>query len=171
MVRGAIRTMEPWRNTAAAEETTEQRLDRLEAEEQDDDKDAEDPMKSLEQKTHDAQQEMAVADALDRIRMRNAAHNRTAIQPGDAAAASVEQAELEEQDRLDAEEARAAFQRRTMASVPELAEEEAEAESAALPVTEPIPEPAAEAAKTSWKPVKKKKKNHAALLGIKPKQT
>jgi hypothetical protein len=65
--RGAKRNFEPWRESKLAEETEEERLDSLEREEA-----QRDVMADLEQKTLDAKTEMAVADALDEIRVRNA---------------------------------------------------------------------------------------------------
>lgn len=65
--RGAKRSTEPWRRGVDDEETDEQRLDRLEREEEE-----RNAMEELEAKTVDARREMAVADALDEIRTRNA---------------------------------------------------------------------------------------------------
>lgn len=69
--RGAKRNFEPWRAAKLAEETEEERLDRLEREEAE-----RDTMKELEAKVLDAKQEMAIADALDEIRSRNARHEK-----------------------------------------------------------------------------------------------
>ncbi|KAI6812779.1 hypothetical protein KC340_g15868 [Hortaea werneckii] len=69
--RGARRNFEPWREAKLAEETEEERLDRLEREEGERDK-----MVELERKTNDAQMEMRIADALDDVRMRNAMRER-----------------------------------------------------------------------------------------------
>ena len=69
--RGARRNFEVWRKAVLEEETEEEMLDRLEKEENE-----RDAMKELEQKTVDAKTEMAVADALDEVRMRNAARER-----------------------------------------------------------------------------------------------
>ncbi|KOS19703.1 Pre-mRNA-splicing factor cwf16 [Escovopsis weberi] len=78
MVKGAMRSIEPWRNPELAEETMEQRLDRLEREEAeaagDEDRNA---MEDLEAKNADARREMAAADALDEIRQRNARIHRS----------------------------------------------------------------------------------------------
>ncbi|KAH8764949.1 mRNA splicing protein-like protein Yju2 [Diaporthe sp. PMI_573] len=65
--RGAKRNTEPWRKVEDEDETDEQRLDRLEKE--DEERNA---MEELEAKTIDAKRDMAVADALDEIRTRNA---------------------------------------------------------------------------------------------------
>lgn len=69
--RGAKRSTEPWRRGLDEEETDEQRLDRLEQEEEE-----RNAMEELEAKTVDAKREMAVADALDEIRTRNARMER-----------------------------------------------------------------------------------------------
>lgn len=65
--KGAKRSTEPWRKVDEVDETDEQRLDRLEREEEE-----RNAMEALEAKTVDAKREMAVADALDEIRTRNA---------------------------------------------------------------------------------------------------
>lgn len=66
--KGAKRSTEPWRKADdEVDETDEQRLDRLEREEEE-----RNAMEELEAKTVDAKREMAVADALDEIRTRNA---------------------------------------------------------------------------------------------------
>ncbi|POS78959.1 cell cycle control protein cwf16 [Diaporthe helianthi] len=69
--RGAKRNTEPWRKVGDEDETDEQRLDRLEKE--DEERNA---MEELEAKTIDAKRDMAVADALDEIRTRNARMER-----------------------------------------------------------------------------------------------
>lgn len=69
--RGAKRNTEPWRKVEDEDETDEQRLDRLEKE--DEERNA---MEELEAKTIDAKRDMAVADALDEIRTRNARMER-----------------------------------------------------------------------------------------------
>lgn len=68
--RGAKRSTEPWRRAVDEAETDEQRLDRLEQEEAEEQE--RNAMEELEAKTVDAKREMAVADALDEIRTRNA---------------------------------------------------------------------------------------------------
>lgn len=78
--RGAKRNTEPWRRglEGELEESDEKRLDRIEAEmaaanEEDTVvKGMRNAMEELEEKTADAKREMAVADALDEIRSRNA---------------------------------------------------------------------------------------------------
>ncbi|KAH8663972.1 CWC16 protein, partial [Xylariales sp. PMI_506] len=101
--RGAKRNTEPWR--VGREETDEERLDRLEQEEEE-----RNAMVELEAKTVDAKREMAVADALDEIRTRNARLERAdrdgvemalPLDPEDEAAMRA--------DREDEEAARRAF--------------------------------------------------------------
>ncbi|KAK5119865.1 hypothetical protein LTR85_007191 [Meristemomyces frigidus] len=69
--RGAKRNFEVWRADKLAEETDEERLDRVAREEEE-----RDAMKDLEKKTNDARTEMAIADALDEVRTRNAMRER-----------------------------------------------------------------------------------------------
>ncbi|KAL9083005.1 MAG: hypothetical protein Q9165_008701 [Trypethelium subeluteriae] len=105
--RGAKRNFEPWREAKLAEETEEERLDRLQREEEE-----RDPMKELEAKTHDAKTEMAVADALDEIRTRNARMQRAEGQ--DRSEVDVNDQpdeEREREEREDAAAARRAFER------------------------------------------------------------
>lgn len=101
--RGAKRSTEPWRRGVDEEETDEQRLDRLEAEEEE-----RNAMEELEAKTVDAKREMAVADALDEIRTRNARLER-AQGDGMLGPEAVVKPELDEQRRRDEEEDAAAW--------------------------------------------------------------
>ncbi|CAK7235368.1 Pre-mRNA-splicing factor cwf16 [Sporothrix bragantina] len=118
MVSGAKRNVEPWRQPEEVDETDEQRLDRLEAEEAAANGEAvaeQNRMEELEAKTLEAKREMEVADALDEIRTRNAriarADHREHLEavalarPGDADA----EERRRQQDLEDAEAARAAF--------------------------------------------------------------
>jgi hypothetical protein len=153
---GAQRNFEPWRE-GRIEETDEQRLQRLEAEE------AElDPMKDLETKMHDAQREMAVSDALDEIRAANA-RNEKAAETGELA--DVQEAKdyaREQQEAEDALAARLAFEGGTGEKIRRL---EPEAEHASSSNTDPavlMPPPA-------FKRTAKAKKNFSAALGIKKK--
>lgn len=117
--RGAKRNFEPWRAAKLAEETDEERLDRLEKEEAE-----RDAMKELEKKTDDARTEMAVADALDDVRTRNAMRERADV---DGALSSVAVPKKdEERDRIEREieeEARRAFTSATGEKVRRLDEE------------------------------------------------
>lgn len=178
MVKGAVRNMEPWRNREAEEETDEQRLDRLEREEAEaageEEKNA---MADLEAKNADARREMAAADALDEIRQRNARINRSEKEGVDFADSIVrtEDEEREQQEREDDEVAKRAFA--TARSYMEVVEEETGSISTPVSNDEPagpssMPTPMDEdkpAPALSFKRTVKKKKNHAALLGIKKK--
>lgn len=189
MVKGAVRNMEPWRNRETEEETIEQRLDRLEREEAEaageEEKNA---MADLEAKNADARREMAVADALDEIRHRNARINRSEKEGVDYADVIVraEDEERARQEREDDEAAKRAFAAWRL--IPNI-EVDLESDTASslsnddptgLPTTimeEPLSssvssmEPALTATPPTFKRVIKKKKNHSALLGIKKKST
>ena len=196
MEKGAKRNTDPWKRGLGegnAEETDEQRLDRLEREmaeaEGEEERNA---MAELEAKTEDAKREMAVADALDEIRSRNARLEKANRDGGgevlDGVVAGVVRPEEEERRREEEEDAEAA--RRAFAFVrrqdmlEEIVEEDGEASasasasgsssaaastsdskpaSSAAPTPESMPPP-------SFKRQVKKKKDHAALLGIKKKQ-
>ena len=154
--RGAKRNFEPWREAKLAEETEEERLDRLEKEEAE-----RDAMKELETKVIDAKTEMAIADALDEIRSRNA---RIAKAEQDGSTTSVApppddaDARRLKQEEEDAEAARKAFASRQM---PDLGEEAIDEDMMDEPVE------AAPVAVFSKKP--KEKKDFTAALGIKKK--
>lgn len=80
--KGAKRNFEKWRDPTSTElqETDEQRLDRLEREEAEAAEEEErNAMEELEQKMEDSKREMAVADALDSVRTRNARLERNAL--------------------------------------------------------------------------------------------
>ncbi|KAI5212131.1 DUF572-domain-containing protein [Aureobasidium subglaciale] len=102
--KGAKRNFEPWREAKLAEETEEERLDRLEREEAE-----RDAMKELETKTLDAKTEMQIADALDEIRTRNARNERTAKDGAEVTVVDKVDDERERQEAEDAEAARQAF--------------------------------------------------------------
>lgn len=103
--RGAKRNFEPWREAKLNEETEEERLDRIEREEAE-----RDAMKELEGKVLDAKTEMAIADALDEIRSRNARIEK-ADRDGPQAEIPPDDADVrrQRQDEEDAEAARRAF--------------------------------------------------------------
>lgn len=107
--RGAKRNFEPWRAPGVAkEETEEEMLDRIEREEEE-----RNAMVELETKTLDAKREMAVADALDEIRTRNARNERVGV---DGVEVTVSRGTVDEQrekqEREDEEAARRAFSKR-----------------------------------------------------------
>ncbi|KAK6203904.1 Pre-mRNA-splicing factor cwf16 [Pestalotiopsis sp. IQ-011] len=101
--RGAKRNVEPWRQNTE-DETDEQRLARLEQEEEE-----RNAMVELEAKTVDAKREMAVADALDEIRTRNARLQRAERDGVEFTVAAPEDDDAARQDREDEEAAKAAF--------------------------------------------------------------
>lgn len=105
--KGAKRNFEPWREAKLNEETEEEMLDRMEREEAE-----KDAMKDLEKKTIDAKTEMAVADALDDVRMRNAARERKDKEGGTGPILGEKDGRDEERERIEREieeEARLAF--------------------------------------------------------------
>ena len=161
--KGAKRNFEPWREAKLAEETEEERLDRLEQEEAD-----KDAMAELETKALDAKTEMAIADSLDQIRTRNARLERsgaTAVVDMGLDKAQIEREEAKKlQEAEDEEAARQAFRGGTGESVRRLVVEEEEEGDAVAPTTE---ETKAEA--TSFVRKKKTKKDLGAALGIKKK--
>lgn len=152
--RGAKRNFEPWREAKLNEETEEERLDRLEKEEAE-----RDAMKELETKVVDAKTEMAIADALDEIRSRNARlekADRDGTRPDVQPDAADERRKRQEEE--DAEAARQAFANRSM---PDIGEETIEEEMMDAPVEVPVV--------TSIGKKPKEKKDFSAALGIKKK--
>lgn len=125
--RGAKRNFEPWREAKLAEETEEERLDRLEREEAE-----RDAMKELEAKTLDAKTEMQIADALDEIRTRNARIERGEKDGVEATVVDRKDDERERQEAEDAEAARLAFLGAGGEKVRRLGEEEEAGEQDAL---------------------------------------
>lgn len=154
--RGAKRNFEPWREAKLAEETEEERLDRLEREEAE-----RDAMKELETKVLDAKQEMAIADALDEIRSRNARIERAEKEgkKADVTVVDVDEARRRQEEE-DEEAARKAFSGRSM---PDIGEEEiAEEEMNDAPVAVPV---------VAFTKKPKEKKDFGAALGIKKKDS
>ncbi|KAL2019653.1 hypothetical protein VTK56DRAFT_9468 [Thermocarpiscus australiensis] len=197
--RGAKRNTDPWKRGleggGEAEETDEQRLDRLEREmaeaEGEEERNA---MAELEAKTEDAKREMAVADALDEIRSRNARLEKAQREGVDlldgVVALRPEEEERRRQEEEDAAAARRAF---AFARRQEMLEEEVmevdgvvengvvsetvngvesgSSSAAASDASPPAVAPSADIPPApSFKRQVKKKKDHAALLGIKKKQ-
>jgi hypothetical protein len=176
--RGAKRNTEPWRANGQKEETEEERLDRLEREEEE-----KNAMEELETKTLDAKREMAVADALDEIRTRNARLERV---DKDGIEVTVQRPSVDEererQEREDEEAARRAFARR-QEMLEEILEDDAYPDGPADASSSKAPEiksgdpiTTTSAAKDaiampppSFKKVVKKKKDLSAALGIKKK--
>lgn len=152
--RGAKRNFEPWREAKLNEETEEERLDRIEQEELE-----RDAMKELETKVLDAKTEMAIADALDEIRSRNA-RIETAERDGTTTDVGPDPGEdrRKRQEEADAEAARQAFASRAM---PDIGEETIEEEMVDVPIEVP--------AVSTFSKKPKEKKDFGAALGIKKK--
>ncbi|GAB7347001.1 hypothetical protein MBLNU459_g3150t1 [Dothideomycetes sp. NU459] len=174
--KGAKRNFEPWREAKLAEETEEERLDRLEREEAE-----RDAMKELEAKTLDAKTEMQIADALDEIRTRNARNERAEKDGAEVTVVDKKDDARERQEAEDAEAARLAFLGAGGEKVRRLVEDEDENEDeqhAATPVVAssskaPVdmivpPTPSGIPVPTFQRKVKKKT-DFGAKLGIKKK--
>jgi len=157
---GAQRNFEPWRE-GHIEETDEERLQRLEAEELDID-----PMKDLEAKMHDAQRDMAVADALDEIRAQNARLEKAAETGEVATVQDLVDEERQRQEAEDAEAARLVFQK-LKANGP--AEDTVEILEVTTMTDNNIPKIPKTTPAPIFKKIVKPKKNFSAALGIKKK--
>lgn len=162
--KGAKRNFEPWRDSKAdnQDETEQEVLDRLEREEGEEQEQLErDKMAELEEKMQDSKREMAIADALDEIRTRNARIERNEATGDDVALANVQdqvdEAALKAQQE-DEEAARKAFMTETGEKVKRLVEDESTPEQAPVPAPPP-----------SFTRVKKPKKQPPNSLGIKKK--
>jgi hypothetical protein len=170
--RGAKRNFEPWRDPKADayNETEEQTLDRIEREENEESERLEkDKMVELEEKMMDSKREMAVADALDEIRTRNARIERNEARGDEAAIANVRDVADEERvkaEREDEEAARRAFMTDSGEKVKRLVEDElADGNGGGTPKAQddmPPPPP-------SFAKAKKPKKPAVNSLGIKKK--
>ena len=168
--KGAKRNFEPWRQNNGPQETDEERLDRLEQEA------AEvDAMGELEGKMVDAKREMAIADALDEIRTRNARNERAVKEGGATAVAGAEEEEVdkekERQEKEDEELARKAFanqvedtliQTTQVSEIPQSGVDKPDSEDEK---SNDMPPPSA----PSFKRGVKRKKDFSAALGIKKK--
>lgn len=166
--RGAKRNFEPWRDNKAdnQDETEQETLDRLEREENEEREQLErDKMAELEEKMLDSKREMAVADALDEIRTRNARIERGEALGEEVALSyvkdDVDEARLQA-EKEDEEAARRAFMTSTGEKVKRLVEDEETDSTAAKTVEAPAPA-------VSFARVKKPKKPFSAGLGIKKK--
>ena len=141
-------------------------LDRLEREEEE-----RDAMKDLEKKTLDAKTEMAIADALDEVRTRNAQRERADVEDAlTGVAVEKRDEEAERVEREIEEQARLAFQSGTGEKVRRLGKEEMEDQDAGEIVKKAdkkaaMPPPPA----PTFQRQVKKKKDFSAALGIKKK--
>ncbi|BCR89793.1 Saf4/Yju2 family protein [Aspergillus chevalieri] len=169
--RGAKRNFEPWRDPKAENyhETEQETLDRLEREENEEhEREERDKMAELESKMLDSKREMAIADALDEIRTRNARIERNEALGDETAIAQVRDAvdEAKEKEEKEIEEAaRKAFMTESGEKVKRIVEEDGPSTStAALEKKPDMPPP-------SFAKVKKPKKPLANSLGIKKKQS
>jgi uncharacterized protein YnzC (UPF0291/DUF896 family) len=171
--KGAKRNFEPWREKNGVEESEEERLDRLEREEEE-----KNAMLELETKTLDAKREMAIADALDEIRTRNARIERGEGGVGVATVRDEKDEERERAEREDEETARRAFMRaRTLESievvddegddVPDIAAKDQNTSTSSKPPPSRTPEVLKPQDTPTFKRVVKKKKDFSAALGIK----
>ncbi|KAI4128312.1 MAG: hypothetical protein LQ338_002811 [Usnochroma carphineum] len=177
--RGARRNFEMWRQGGEGDggkETDEERLDRLEREEGEE----KNAMEELEAKVVDAKQEMAIADALDEIRTRNARNERAAgVAAGKEVGELVKERVEEERRRVEAEDegvARRAFMTEMGERVRRIGEEDGEGEEGGggsggveKSAGEMMPPPPAPAPVPTFKRAVKKKKDLGAALGIKKK--
>lgn len=168
--RGARRNFEVWREAKLAEETEEERLDRLEREEAE-----RDPMKELESKALDAKTEMQISDSLDQIRTRNARVERGERAGVEAILGEAKKDEKDEekerQEREDAEAARLAFQAGTGDKTRRLNLEEADPDVSLTASTQEAQDDRELMPPPSFTRTKKKKKDFGAALGIKKKVT
>ena len=169
--KGAKRNFELWRDASGGkEESEEERLDRLEREEEE-----RNAMVELETKTLDAKREMQIADALDEIRTRNARNER--VDKG-GEVVGVRDERDEERERIEKEDeeiARRAFMTETGEKVRRLGEEEdGDGLEDNLTVTAPFAPALEDKAGVmmpppTFKRVVKKKKDFTSALGIKKK--
>jgi len=157
--KGAKRNFEPWREAKLAEETEEERLDRLEQEEAE-----KDAMAELETKALDAKTEMAIADSLDQIRTRNARLERsggtTVVDEKLDKAEEAREEARKRQEEEDEEAARKAFMVGKGESVRRLVVEDDE---------EAVVDEVKKMAEPTFARTKKKKKDLGAAFGIKKK--
>lgn len=173
--KGAKRNFEPWRDAKDGKynETQEETLDRLEREENEEQEQLErDKMAELEDKMQDSKREMAIADALDEIRTRNARIQRNEAK-GDETALEFVRDEQDSaqtlQEKEDEEAARRAFMTASGERVKRIVEEE----EPVVPAPQPESSKSAAAmpppSSTSFARVKKAKKPGVTSLGIKKK--
>ena len=168
--KGAKRNFEPWRDPHADSyhETEEETLARLEREEgEEHEREEKDKMEALEEKMQDSKREMAIADALDEIRTRNARIERNEARGDEAALVTVKDEVDEERlkaEREDEEAAKRAFTTDSGEKVKRLVEDDA-ADANEQPKKEQTDMPPP----PSFARAKKPKKPMVNSLGIKKK--
>ncbi|KAL7267532.1 Pre-mRNA-splicing factor cwf16 [Rhizina undulata] len=164
--KGAVRNFEPWREAKNKDETEEERLNRLEEEEN------ESAMAKLETKTLDSKREMQIADALDEIRTRNARNERVDQEEMLETLADIKDPadlERERQEKEDEEAVKRAFQTDEGKFVRRVVDEAPEgSEAAGLSLAAAAPEEA-KVEIPSFKKTVKRKRDLGAALGIKKK--
>lgn len=169
--KGAKRNFEPWRDPKAENyhETEEQTLDRLEREEGENQEKLErDKMEELEEKMHDSKREMAIADALDEIRTRNARIERNEATGADVGVGVRDEKDLvrERAEKEDEEVAKRAFMTESGEKIKRLVDVDGDVDgvdgSTDRQAEMPPPPP-------SFARVKKPKKQAVNSLGIKKK--
>ncbi|KAI9827708.1 MAG: hypothetical protein M1819_006909 [Sarea resinae] len=164
--KGAKRNFEPWREKGEGnDETEEERLDRLEREEEE-----KNAMAELETKTLDAKREMAIADALDEIRTRNARNERV-DRGGEGLTVIHETKDLEReaQEKEDEELARRAFMTEAGEKVRRIGEGVDDGGVSNGMDPSPVAEDKPPEIVPAFKRTTKKKKNLSSALGIKRK--
>jgi hypothetical protein len=168
--RGAKRNFEPWRQAGEGkEETEEERLDRLEEEERE-----RDAMGVLEGKMVDAKREMAIADALDEIRTRNARIERVGKGEVEVVERDLDKEKQLERERVEKEieeAARRAFSTEEGEKVRRIVdgEEDEDLTSAKFGNEESKSKDASLMPPPTFKRGVKRKKDFGAALGIKKK--
>ena len=173
--RGAKRNFEPWRSAnGGKEESEEERLDRLEREEEE-----KNVMVELETKTMDAKREMQIADALDEIRTRNARNERVGREGGEGVIGAKDEKDEEREriEREDEEAAKRAFMTESGEKVRRIGEE-GDIPSLSVSASASVSDASLGGEKATdtammppptFKRAPKKKKDFAAALGIKKK--
>ncbi|KAK3378254.1 hypothetical protein B0H63DRAFT_242083 [Podospora didyma] len=174
--KGAKRNTEPWRRGLQSEidETDEARLDRIEREQVEaEGLEERNAMAELEAKTEDAKREMAVADALDEIRSRNARLEKAARDGVEVEVVVPEDDQRRRQDEepMDDDEDVQDVVAGASSNAPLSTSSATASISAPPPVdTKPTAAVSTDMPPPSFKRIVKKKKDHSALLGIKKKQ-
>lgn len=166
--RGAKRNFEVWREQKE-EITDEQHLDNLEAMEAEAAGEKEtDTMQDLEERTREAKNEMAIADALDDIRTTNARREARAKEGEEVGVQEMIDWEKQRQEQEDEEAAKLAFQSATGDRIKRLVEEDTGQSNGSDSVNwQNGNRTPAEAPSFAFKKAVKPKKDFGAALGVK----